>query len=209
MRLRAGGTAWEASADAWWRFARALDPARLRPHRSVFRPIAPEHSAAMPIHQTVRAMFLEGRHYRTTPQYEMMVQAVERKRRKRTWGCRSIAEVEAYFARLVAAFESMRTEGYLSQRELGGILADEIPVHIGRDGQPVRLLSSANHRFLMAEILGIRWVACVLRGVDPEWLERLCRESSLPPQEALSAWLAASRDFHAERPEPGSFGHVS
>jgi hypothetical protein len=188
-----------SSHGPWWSFTRELVAEQIRPRRSVFEPSPPEDST----HCTVQAIFLEGRHYRATSQYGKMVESVQQNRREGSWGCRTIAEVEQYFHRLLAAFESMRTQGYLSQKELGGALADEIQLYITKDGRLVRLVDGANHRFLMAEILGIRWIPFVLRAVHPEWLLKASRELSLPPHRSYVEWFATHEAFHVRRPDSG------
>jgi hypothetical protein len=194
IRLRARMAGWLASPQPWWRFARELDPFHIVPRRLVFETPAPTDST----HQTIQSIFLDGKHYRTTPQYEAMVRCVEQKQRAGSWGCRTVAEVEQYFQRLHAAFESIRVHGYLSQRQQGRLLPDEIPLYISRDGHLVKLAFSANHRFLMAEILGVRWVPVVLRGAHPEWLLRVSRELDRPPHRAYSEWMVANDRFRAQ-----------
>lgn len=168
----------------------------VHPLPSVFEAI-PKDSKKWDLHETVRAMFLFGQHYTTTPQFELMSLAVEKKAPNPPQGCRSVAEIHNYFQRLNAAFESMQRHGYLTQQEQGKSSVEEIRLHLTRDGH-LCLGGGGNHRIRMAEILGIRWVPFLLRGVHPLWLLHISRQLSLPPHKAIATWM--NNHFHTQRP---------
>jgi hypothetical protein len=154
---------------------------------SVFEAI-PENAKKWDLHETVRSMFLKGQHYSTTPQYKAMINAVEQGQPNPPQGCRSRQEVDGYFERLIHAFTSMETDGYLTQKELGNSSVCEMRLHITRHGK-LCLGGGGNHRIRMAEILGISWVPFLLRGVHPLWLIHLSRHMQLPPHKALTMWM--------------------
>lgn len=166
------------------------------PLPSVFESI-PEHAKKWDLHETVRSIFLYGQHYSTTPQYKFMIKAVEQKMPNPPQGCRTVEEVNNYFRSLIAAFKSMKSNGYLTQEALGKPSVGEIRLHITRNGQ-LCLGTGGNHRIRLAEILGIRWIPFLLRGVHPEWISQLCRQTGLQPHKAFNAW--ANTQFQIKRP---------
>jgi hypothetical protein len=149
------------------------------------------------LHETVRSIFLFNRHYRDTPQYEAMILAVQQKSPNPPQACYTVQEVDAYFERLLLAFQSMKKHGYLTQQELGKSDVGEIRLHVTREGK-LCLGTGGNHRIRMAEILGIRNIPFLLRGVHPEWVITLSRQSALPPHKALNQWLLSA--FHTSKP---------
>ncbi|AKD04401.1 hypothetical protein POKO110462_06290 [Pontibacter korlensis] len=172
------------------------DLTQVYPLPSIFESV-PKGTKKWDIHETVRAMFLEGQHYSETPQYELMISAIKQRVSPPPQGCRSIEEVEKYFERLIAAYKSMHRKGYLTQKEQGKSSISEMRLHVTREGK-LCLGTGGNHRVRLAELLGVKWVPFLLRGVHPLWVKQLCRTSSLPPHTALSAWLRT--EFHSTRP---------
>lgn len=158
------------------------------------------------IHDTVRAMFIEGRHYRETSQYQAMMEAVTHAPPDPDWGCRTADEVEDYFRELILAFQSMRKQGYLSHRERAPHVrpaeVDELRLFISRQGELCQG-NGANHRIKMAEILGIDWVPAVVRKFHPLWVLELCRRYELPPHRAIRSWFENSAVFSFQNPTPG------
>lgn len=192
---------WTSPRSARFCYGGDWDLRQVHPRKSIFEP----ETAAQryDVHETIRAIFLQQRPYETTPQYERMMQLLAERPGANTWGCRSAQEVDAYFQRMMQAFESMRTRGYRTQRELGNRrnpLDEEMRLYVTRDGRLCQG-SGANHRIRMAEILGIRWVPFVLRGAHPQWVMKLSRELGLPPHEAVAAWIETNELFRASRPD--------
>jgi hypothetical protein len=98
----------------------------------------------------------------------------------------------------------MRTQGYMTQEQLGGPLSHEMRVYIDEEGELCHDTATANHRILMAELAGVRRVPFVLLGAHGDWISRLCRASGHPPHVAFRAWrdehqIYAST-FRGERP---------
>jgi hypothetical protein len=171
-----------------------------QPRRSIFEPeTVPER---VDVHETIRDIFIEARPYQTTRQFRTMMRLLREQPGARPWGCGSDGEVHEYFARLERAFASMRERGWLTQHELGNHNAvdDEMRLYVTRDGVLCQG-SGANHRIRMAEILGIRWLPFVLRGAHTAWVAGLCRESDLPPHEAVSDWVRSNPLTRASRPD--------
>lgn len=157
----------------------------------------PEGTKKWDLHETVRAVFLYNQHYSKTPQYQAMMLAVEQKSPNPPQGCRTAEEVDQYFHRLIAAFKSMQAHGYLTQQEQGKSSIGEIRLHLTRDGN-LCLGTGGNHRIRMAEILGIRWVPFLLRGIHPQWVIQLCQQLSEPPHKAVHQWLKS--EFYDRKP---------
>jgi len=149
------------------------------------------------IHETVRAIFLFGEHYTTTPQYKSMIMAVYQKAPNPPQGCRSVQEVDAYFERLIEAYKSIQTYGYLTQQELGNSGIGEMRIHITRDGK-LCLGGGGNHRIRMAELAGVKWVPFLLKGVHPKWVQYVSQCMNLPPHRAIDKWIKDS--FPVQRP---------
>lgn len=163
---------------------------------SVFTSVA-EGVKKRDVHETIRSMFLSGDHYSKTLQYQAMMLAVEQKSANPPQGCYTAEAVDAYFQRLIAAFKSMQTHGYLTQKEQGKSSVGEIRLHITREGK-LCLGSGGNHRIRMAELLNVRTVPFLLRGVHPLWVIQLCKQLSMPPHKAISHWLKS--EFYAAKP---------
>jgi hypothetical protein len=184
-----------------WTVEGDWDLERVQPRPTVFAE-ASETTVARVAHETVRTMFLEGRDHRETPQYELMIRTMEVQRQGSARGCRTVEEVDAYFDRLRAAFASMRQHGYLTQRELGRSGRDEMQLYATRDGRLCKR-GGANHRILMAEVLGIRWVPFTLSGLHPYWVMELVERVRTPPHRAINVWPShdeAIEDVHPSAP---------
>lgn len=165
------------------------------PLQSIFE-VIPKSAKKWDLHETIRQMFIKGRHYSETPQYISMVEAVKNKAINPPQGCHTIDQVNRYFKRLMIAFNSMRTDGYLKQEDLGNSGVEEIRIHVTRNGKLV-LGGGGNHRIRMAEILGIKLIPILIRGVHPQWVKHLCLGYNLPPHKAIYTWL--SSEFSSER----------
>lgn len=152
-------------------------------------------------HETIRGIFLDGHDYRGTAQYDFMIRGVEQGSPELAYGCRSSDEVDVYFETLVEAFESMRDRGFLTQRELGGNLNDEIKLYLTRDGGWCHG-NGGNHRIRIAELLGIEWVPFVLAGAHSEWVIKLSRDRDRPPRAAILEWIGENERLGTLRRHP-------
>lgn len=176
----------------YWEFPEA----HLRP--SIFDDV-PQNVYRWSIHRTVRMIFVEGRSHRETPQYASIMEQMEQSPGSVVWGCRTIEDVDRLFLRMRKAYESMREHGYLTQTELGRPSGDEIPLYVAQDGKLLKGIGG-NHRVLMAELLGIRWIPFVLRGCHHEWLQAYAQAHSLSPHLAVARWLKGNKAIRDSRP---------
>ena len=163
---------------------------------SIFEPVA-ENVKKWDVHETIRSIFISGNHYSDTPQYKSMEEAIRQKSPNPPQGCHSIQAVNSYFEQLIAAYKSMREYGYLTQQEMGRPNVEEMRLHLTRDGQ-LCLGTGGNHRIRIAELLGIKWLPFLLRGIHPQFLLKLCQKQSLLPHEAIDKWL--NDVFYDKRP---------
>lgn len=88
-------------------------------------------------------------------------------------------ELEQKYRELQGLFDSIKTDGYLSQKELKRKRKhwhDEIRVAIARDGRFLKIAESGNHRLAMAQILNIEYVPVFIQGVHYEWALKCCRK---------------------------------
>ncbi|MFV8835525.1 hypothetical protein ACNSTU_11215 [Aquisalimonas sp. APHAB1-3] len=172
---------------------------------SIHRPVteADKETLKWRIHDTVRAMFIHGRPYTETSQYEAMVAAVITSPPEPDWGCRTVGEVHAYFEKLRSTFTSMKQHGYLAhwerQPDVNPLDYDELPLFILRDGSLCQG-NAANHRVKIAELLGIQWVSATLRKVHPQWALALCHRYQRPPGVALHLWFRDNPALSISRP---------
>lgn len=127
-------------------------------------------------HQSFRAHFADGVAWEETELYADAIEAVsngEYTLRMAT----SRAEVLQRCREIDALYDSIRTEGYRTQAELGTYqsklhqLGNEIQVDVGRDG--ALLLVEGRHRLSLAKILGIEEVPVIVVCRHEEWVERL------------------------------------
>ncbi|MFB9210231.1 hypothetical protein ACFFUR_00290 [Echinicola jeungdonensis] len=169
----------------------------IHPLPSIFEKV-PKKANKRDVHQTIRKMFIKKKKFRKTPQYKNMVYRVK-EGKINPQGCKTIEEVDNYFRQLKKAFKSMENHGYLTQEQLGKPSVEEIRLHITRNGE-LCLGTGGNHRIRMAEILGIKYIPFLLRGIHQEWVMKLSRELSLPPNQAISHWL--NQKFQKTPPQP-------
>jgi hypothetical protein len=137
------------------------------------------------IHETIRSIFLFGHHYSTTPQYLRMLNKIASKEMPQ--GCSNIDDINRYFHRLQKAFDSIKYDGYKSQRQLKQSDNLEIQIHILQNGE--LCLVEGNHRIRIAEILNVEKVCFLIKGVHFCFLNKICKQWSLPPHKAIKCWL--------------------
>lgn len=125
----------------------------------------------------VRELFVEGKHYKETEQYRRMMLCIAGGDISGTHGCKTEAEVDAYFSELKACFESISSVGYKTQTELRTRRKDEIQIAIGRDGQFIRG-GGGSHRFAIAQLLALDRVPVRVSKVHYQWLVRQKRSGA-------------------------------
>jgi hypothetical protein len=124
--------------------------------------------------QAVRDLFVDGLAPKQTAEYQKLHAWVMAGEFGWTRGCRSVADIELYFADMIDLYHSIRTDGYQSQMDLGNHIADEIRICIDRDGRPC-VFGGGTHRLSIARLLGVRRVPVIVKRVHPRWVQR-CRE---------------------------------
>lgn len=125
------------------------------------------------IQQTIIDLFVDGRAPEETAEYQKMRRWVETGEFGWSRGCRTIEDVDQYFAELVDVYETIRAEGYRNQIELGNDGADEIRVCIDREGRPC-VFGGGTHRLSIAQLLGISRIPVLVKRVHPQWV-RSCQ----------------------------------
>ena len=138
------------------------------------------------VHNTVRDLFIDGKAFKETSQYRRMIESLSNG--QTLYDCQSAQDVARYFEQLDLAYHSIKSGGYKSQLELGKSPRDEIRIHVTEDGS-LCLGSNGNHRFRIAELLGIKEIPCNVYGVNRNWLVSISRRSKLPPHLALLDWM--------------------
>lgn len=126
-------------------------------------------------YRSVWQVFSEGRPYGESDQYRFLAEVIG----EGGWHPevsergRNMEEVDRYFAELGRVFEAMKESGFRSQSELGTNepFPDEIRVMVDRNGRLVRAFGG-NHRFAMAQILGIPRIPIFVLAVHSLWAKR-------------------------------------
>ncbi|WP_143962615.1 hypothetical protein [Litoribacter populi] len=164
---------------------------------SIFTEI-PKKAKKWDLHETVRQIFIYGEDFRMTPQYLSIIDHINKGLPNPPQGCDTVEKADQYFLDLIKAYRSMKLNGYLTQNELGKSSVEEIRLHVTRDGK-LCLGTGGNHRIRMAEILGIKNVPFIIKGVHPDWVIKLSRTYNLPPHQALRRWLES--EFSTTKPK--------
>lgn len=171
------------------------DAAKLQTIPSIFEKVD-ETCRKWNTHETIRSIFLFGKHYTTTPQYFKIVKRLENPKLPPSQNCISITDVHNYFKNLLKAYVSMKNDGYLTQLQMGKPNDWEIQVHVTSNGE--LCLIEGNHRIRLAELINIESVAIIIKGIDPYFLKQLCNTTSLPPHKAYNNWI--TNNFSINKP---------
>jgi len=112
----------------------------------------------------------QGIPWRETNFYTQQLERIERG--ERAWGCSTIGELRTRYESLDDVYESMRTEGYQSARELVDgptwRALDEIGVHVARDGE-LLFAGDGNHRIRLAKLLELDTVVVRILVRHADW----------------------------------------
>jgi hypothetical protein len=150
---------------------------------------------------SVVALFVDGVLPEETVEYCKMRDWVAQGEFGWTRGCRTLEEVDEYFAQMTDLFERIQADGYRTQRELGFDGADEIRVCIDRDGRPC-VFGGGTHRLSIALLLELPRVPVVVKRVHADWVQRCYEEHrAADVHEAVERGLAALRANPPEEPE--------
>ena len=137
----------------------SLGPITKRLHAAVS---APSTYRLHIIHNTIRAMMLEGAPYWKTDQFKAMTSGIDMG--LGSWGCRTRSDVSVYFHRLRETIRSMERDGYQVRTR-----GDTLAVLVDEFGNLVHF-QRARHRLRIAELLGLPAVPCQIVGAHVEWL---------------------------------------
>ena len=165
----------------------------MHPITSIFSEMT-DDSPRSCVHNTLRDMFISGKNFRTTSQYQRMVNNLSTG--IKLYKCESIEDIDLYFEHLTQTYHSIKAEGYKTQRELGSPPRDEIRIHVTENGS-LSLGSKGNHRFRIAELLSIKQIPCIIHGVNINWIIAQSKETNLPPHQAFLNWIKDSKQLAA------------
>lgn len=141
------------------------------------------------IRESVWQIFVEGVPPEATDEYRKMIAWVEAGDLRYTRGCRTRADVDAYFARMMTVFEAIRNHGYRTQRELGVPGDDEIRVCVDRVGR-LCVFGGGTHRLSMVRVLELPSVPVIVKRVHADWVRTLRRKSGLDRERAVEWGIA-------------------
>lgn len=108
--------------------------------------------------------------WKMTDFYTQQLDRIERG--EKAWGCSTRDELRSRYQRLDNVYESMRTEGYRSARELvegrTTRALDEIGVHVARDGE-LLFAGEGNHRIRLAKLLDLDTIVVRILVRHTDW----------------------------------------
>jgi hypothetical protein len=119
--------------------------------------------------RTITELFVDGLPPEETLEYRKLRASVAAGDFGRSRGCRTLTDVDRYFDELHALYDTLRTEGYRTQLELGNDGTDEIRVCIDREGRPC-VFGGGTHRLSIAKLIGLTPVPVVVKRVHATWV---------------------------------------
>jgi len=126
------------------------------------------------IYSGMEDLCVQGKPWKEIPYFRQIAESI--RRGSIHWGCRNVGDLEARTQKLRALFRAIREHGYKAQEELhadgedpvGRTFADEVSVHIGRDGR--LLFGDGAHRLAIAKLLGLPRAPVRVVYRHPEWV---------------------------------------
>ncbi len=147
----------------------------------------------VPLHPTIKELFIKKIPYQRTTQYKVMKKAMLEWRYNKSYWCTTEKEIDDYFRTLINAYNNIKKNGYKTQMQLrlgdnsnsacprrGDMIAarhelknikDEIKVSIDRNGQYI-MENAGNHRLSIAKLLNIKEVPVLVTRVHYLWWKR-------------------------------------
>lgn len=171
---------------------KSTEEKKMSPITSIFSEMT-DDSPRSCVHNTLRDLFIDGKDFKTTSQYKRMLLSLSQD--NTLYKCQSNKDIDLYFENLFQVYRSIKEDGYKSQQELGGGPKDEIRVHITENGT-LCLGSKGNHRFRIAELLGVQQIPCLIYGVNRSWLISSSKKSKQPAHKALLNWMKNQNKPH-------------
>jgi hypothetical protein len=138
-------------------------------------------------------MFCHGVPYEETDEYRLLRRQVLQGDFRYTKGCTTVGELDSYFKALHRLYADIRSNGYKTQRELGGGHADEIRVCVDRDGQ-LGIIGGGTHRLSIAKILDVTAVPVIVKRVHALWVDDCRRRYGGNTRTAIATGLQALFD---------------
>jgi len=133
----------------------------------------------IPLHPTIKQLFVDHYDYKETQQYKNMKKAVLKGEYNKSYWCRTLKEVDKYFEILISAYDSIKKKGYKTQLQLKKInkkgkynRLDEIRVSIDRNGNYL-MENSGNHRLGIVKLLKIKKVPVVIIRIHYLWWKKI------------------------------------
>ena len=141
------------------------------------------------MHPTIYSIYIQKRPYKSTVQYKKMKNAVQLYLDRKitnpsdhgAYWCKSLEDIDKYFANLDKTFSSIKNFGYKTQKQLKlenknivkGRGYDELKFLMGSDGSIVFFGSGGNHRFSICRLLKVKKVKGFLIGIHEDNLKRI------------------------------------
>lgn len=121
-------------------------------------------------HETIRLMFVEGESWETTPEYFLFKSQIEDG--QKPYGLSDLNDLDDRGRRLVALYESMSQNGYMSSESIGGEYWDEAHFYLDQSGN-IALGRHGNHRLAIARLLGLSHFPALFGGVHLQHVKSL------------------------------------
>lgn len=122
-------------------------------------------------HSTVRMMFLEGKPFTDTPEYELFRSKIE-SGTSTGYGITSMGELAQRGVKLQLLYENMKIAGFRPSQLVGQPYWDEAHVYVDPEGD-LCFGRHANHRMAIARVLGINKVPVLIGGIHKEFAIQL------------------------------------
>ncbi|NGM70323.1 hypothetical protein G6M89_15115 [Natronolimnobius sp. AArcel1] len=150
-------------------------------------------------YRSIAAVYEQGDDWRDTPWYQNALEVIDSGGRK--WGCGSRDELREQCDHVDRLYETMRHQGYVSQRELVARGHDKFPlrdpvISIGRDGELLHF-NDGNHRLALSKLLEIDEITVRIGIRHLEWQRLRNRLAETADPDSLDA---VDRD-HLEHPD--------
>jgi len=116
--------------------------------------------------ETLRMLLVEGRSWDETPEFLSFKSQLERG--LTPYAITNMNDLNNRGDQLIRTFRSLSTDGYLESQKVGSPYWDESHIYIYGDGE-LCFGRHANHRILMAKLLGIPRIPVLLGGIHVDW----------------------------------------
>ena len=130
----------------------------------------------LPIHPTIKELFVDNILYKKTQQYQDMQKAIKNEDYGKSYWCRTQGDIDNYFKKLILAYHTIKKEGYKTQKELkkenksneNYNKMNEIRVSIDRKGNYI-LENAGSHRLAIAKLLKLKRIPIIIIRIHYVW----------------------------------------